>query len=549
MKETLFLDLANLCEQLEKTKKRKVIADMIGDFLKRIAPDEIHPAVNLILGNVPPLDMNIQSIIEVISELIHPEIREYEESFLKAHDFGEAVRIMLERNRSVSTGKRLTVKLVYKTLEEIAVIKGPGSKKRKKQILLNLLGDSSPLEAKYIVKNVAGEIRHGVNEGMILEALSHTFCIDSDLLRKTNMLMGDIGKVAEIAILRGAEGLSQERIELFQPIKPMLARMANDIREIFKTMKIPFALEYKMDGIRTQIHKKANVCRIYSRGFKDITESLPEIVDEVLRILNIQETILDGEVIAVNEDGFPLPFQVLMKRLRIREIEKVMKEVPVRLYLFDILYRDGELLIDMPYRDRWHILESTGLPLVPRIIPKNEDEGKLFFSRALEDGHEGLVAKALSSPYTPGIRGGSWLKLKRADSLDLVIIAADWGYGRRHGWLSNYHLAARDERTGKFVPVGKTFKGLTDNEFMQMTERLIKLKINEIGNTVFVKPEVVVEVLFMDIQRSPHYESGYALRFARISRIRDDKKISEIDSIQTIAEIYKRQLRHLKDDF
>jgi DNA ligase-1 len=261
---------------------------------------------------------------------------------------------------------------------------------------------------------------------------------------------------------------------------------------------------------------------------------------EALKDMKTGEAILEGEVIAVNPEGSPLPFQVLMRRLgRVREVEKLLSEVPVKLYLFDILYKDGRLLVDAPYEERWEALEETGATLVPRTIPESVEQGEAFFSKALKEGYEGLVAKALSSPYTPGVRGKAWLKLKKAVSLDLVIVAADWGYGRRYGWLSNYHLAARDEETGRFLPVGKTYKGFTDREFEEMTERLKRLKTGEAGGTVFVRPEVVVEVLFSEVQQSPRYESGLALRFARISRIRDDKAASEADTIGTIREIYK----------
>jgi DNA ligase-1 len=260
-----------------------------------------------------------------------------------------------------------------------------------------------------------------------------------------------------------------------------------------------------------------------------------------------EEAILEGEVIAVDGSGAPLPFQVLMRRLgRVRELKKLMKEIPVRLYLFEILAKDGRVFIDMPYGARWRVLEQTSLSLVPRVIPAKREEGEAFFRKAIEEGYEGLMAKALSSLYTPGVRGRAWLKIKKVLSLDLVITAADWGYGRRHGWLSNYLLAARDEKSGACVPVGKTFKGLTDREFQEMTGRLLSLKTGESRWTVSVKPEVVVEVLFSDVQKSPHYKSGLALRFARISRIRTDKSSREIDSIQTIEQMYQQQRQKQK---
>jgi DNA ligase-1 len=325
-------------------------------------------------------------------------------------------------------------------------------------------------------------------------------------------------------------------------MKPMLAEMARSVSDVFDAMKDPFALEYKLDGARVQIHKKGDTCRLFSRNLTDITESFPDIVHEIVRTVQSDEAILEGEVIAVDGSGAPLPFQVLMRRLgRVRELEKLVQEIPVRLYLFDILVKDGRIFIDMPYEDRWKALEQTSIPLAPRIVPTTREEGEAFFRKAIEEGYEGLMAKALSSLYTPGVRGRAWLKIKKVLSLDLVITAADWGYGRRHGWLSNYLLAARDEKSGVYLPVGKTFKGLSDREFQEMTGRLLNLKKEESRWTVSVRPDVVVEVLFSDVQKSTQYKSGFALRFARIARIRDDKSSREIDSIQTVEQIYRQQ--------
>jgi len=546
MRDSLFSEIATLCESLEKTKKRKDIAKMVGNFLTGITKAEIPEAVNLILGRAAyrPLDLSGAAVTEVLNEIVRVNERDYRESFSEALDFGEAVKNLFERSKFTPAGERLTIDEVSHIFEEIADVKGHGSRKRKKEILLNLLSRATPLEAKYIVKNVVGEMRHGVDEGMILEALSSTLHIDINLLRRSLMLTGDIGEAAKIGIIEGVDGLKKIGLHLFRPIKPMLAQMAYDMEDVFNTMKVPFALEYKIDGARIQIHKKGKDCRLFSRSLTDVTESLPDIIDDIIRNVHIKEAIFEGEVFAVNKEGSPLPFQVLMRRLgRVHEIERLVKEVPVRLYLFDILHKDGDLLIDRPYKDRWKILENVGIPFVPRIIPEDREKGKAFFRKAIGEGFEGLVAKALSSLYTPGIRGKAWLKVKKAISLDLVIVAADWGYGRRHNWLSNYHLAARDERTGNYVPLGKTFKGLTDKEFKEMTGRLLQLKISESHGTVVVEPEVVVEVLFSDIQRSPHYKSGLALRFARISRIRDEKTASEIDTIQTVEKIYKDQLK------
>jgi DNA ligase-1 len=307
------------------------------------------------------------------------------------------------------------------------------------------------------------------------------------------------------------------------------------------------ALEYKLDGARVQIHKDGSAVRIFTRNLSEVTNSLPEVVEEVRELAGAERMIVEGEVIAVDEEGRPLPFQHLMRRFRrVHKVEEMAQRIPVQLHLFDILFLDGESLIDSPYRERWQKLEraKARLESTGRRLPRNLEEAKAFTSLSYEEGHEGVMVKHLESPYRPGVRGKSWLKVKRTTSLDLVIVAADWGYGRRHGWLSNYHLAARDEERGTFLEVGKTFKGLTDEEFQQMTERLLALEAQRQRGTVFVKPQVVVEVLFNEIQASPQYESGLALRFARISRLREDKGPQNADTIQSMRRLFEEQSEH-----
>jgi DNA ligase-1 len=287
--------------------------------------------------------------------------------------------------------------------------------------------------------------------------------------------------------------------------------------------------------------------RIYSRHLADITASLPDVVAQVRASLAAEEAILDAEAIAVDTHGRPLPFQDLMRRFRRKHaVAATVTEVPVQLHLFDLLYLNRQSLLDTPYQERWAALESVAgqLNLVPRLLPRRLEEGQAFAEAAYRDGHEGVMVKELGSPYTPGIRGKAWLKLKHVVSLDLVIVAADWGYGRRHGWLSNYHLAARDADTGEYRLVGKTFKGLTDSEFEAMTQRLLALERSRQGGTVFVQPQVVVEVLFNEIQASSQYESGLALRFARIYRRREDKNATEADTLQTLFQLYEQQFRY-----
>jgi DNA ligase-1 len=316
---------------------------------------------------------------------------------------------------------------------------------------------------------------------------------------------------------------------------------------VLKYHKGKTAIEYKFDGVRVQIHKKGEDIKIFSRRLKEITKSLPDIVKIVKDNIREEEFIVEGEVVAYDRNYGPLPFQNLMKRFRrIKDIDIAIKQIPTHLYLFDILYRDKQSLVDLPYEDRRKILENIVSEeyISKRYTLSTEEEIEEVLKQAIREGHEGIVAKNPKSLYTPGIRGRSWFKIKKFQTLDLVIIAAEWGHGRRENWLSNYWLAVRDEENLKMV--GKTFKGLSDEEFIQITKSLLKIVKEEKDYIVFVEPKIVVEVAFNEVQRSPHYSSGFALRFARILRIRWDKSPNEIDTLQTLRKLYNMQFLHNK---
>jgi DNA ligase-1 len=321
--------------------------------------------------------------------------------------------------------------------------------------------------------------------------------------------------------------------------------MANDVSETLKEHGGRSAFEYKYDGARVQIHKLADEVRIFSRRLTDVTESLPEISEVVKANVKAREAIIEGEVIATDSDGYPIPFQHLMRRFRrVHAVGETAEQVPVRLYVFDVLYLEGKNLISTPYLRRRQILaEDAGqIPLTALLLTGDVVEAERFLKEAMDAGHEGLMAKRPDSFYSPGTRGKGWLKIKPVlEPLDLVIVAAEYGYGRRVGWLSDYYLAARDAETGDLFPVGKTFKGLTDAEIVEMTRRLKELAVKQESHMVTTIPKIVVEVAYNEIQKSPKYKCGMALRFARIARIRDDKTVAEADTIQRVREIYERQ--------
>lgn len=551
MAETLFRELAELGERMEKTTKRLEIAALIAQFLQTLSPEEIAPGVRLLIGQIFPewdsraLNMSWRAVESVLWNLADLEKAEKAGLFAQAADTGQWVRLVLERFPETSPQPPpLALLEVYRTFEAIAETTGAGSRKKKEELLRSLLARATPVEAKYIVKDVIGEMRHGAQEGMVLLAVAKAAGVKEGLVSRANMLSGDLGEVARLAITEGETGLTSISPQIFRPMKPMLAQTADSVAQAFGEHSGETALEYKLDGARVQIHKRGDEVRIYSRHLSQVTQSLPDVVAEVKAGLRAKTAIVEGEVIAVDSAGRPLPFQHLMRRFRrIRDVEAAVGEIPVQLYLFDILLKDGDSLVDQSYSERIKSLEGIlgSLEAVPRLIPQDIKQGEKFAEESRSAGHEGVIAKSLKSTYTPGVRGKAWFKIKHAVSLDLVILAADWGYGRRHGWLSNYHLGARDEKTGQFLEVGKTFKGLTDAEFEEMTKRLLELEVRRDGGTVYVQPQIVVEVLFNEIQKSPHYPSGLALRFARITRFRDDKASHEADTIQTMRQLYAAQ--------
>ena len=553
--ETPFRKLVELCENLEATSKRNLMISMVADFLCKLRPEEIEPAVSMILGRAFPkwdqrtLEVSWMTLANIIRKLTNADWKIFLEAFRQTGDVGNSTRIVFEkskvRRQATLLEKPLTILEVRRIFEAIAQAYGVGSREKRERLVETLLGKASPIEAKYLVKVMIGEMRTGFHEGLMELAVSKAFNIPENIVRRAVMMRGDIGEVAYIAKTGGKEALSRLGFKIFHPIKPMLAQMAENVEEAIREHGGKTAFEYKLDGARIQIHKRGEEVRIFSRRLTDVTASLPEIVELIRREVHAEEAIMEGEVIAVGEDGNPLPFQHLMRRFRrIRGIEKVSKKIKLQLFLFDLIYLNGESLIDTPYIERRKKLAEVAgnVPLTKQLITGNSEQAQKFLEEAVNAGHEGLVAKKLDSPYTPGIRGKKWFKIKKTlEPLDLVIVAAEYGYGRRHGWLSDYYLAARDEETGEFLVVGKTFKGLTDEEIIEMTKRLKEIAIEENARGVVVPPKIVVEVAYNEIQKSPKYKCGMALRFARITRVRDDKTPEEADTIQKVREIYEKQ--------
>ena len=467
-------------------------------------------------------------------------------------DTGEAVAAVLESDRTEHQttlfSEPLTISSLGKSLDKIARMAGKGSKKEKESILKQLFSEASPREAKYLVALLLGDMRTGVSEGLVAESIGKAFSIESSLVRRAWQFSGDLGNVATIASKSGLEGLKGVSVQLMRPVKPMLATPADDVQILMKELNEQVALELKFDGARVQIHKDGDNVRIYSRRLGEVTESLPEIVEKVIHEIPIEKIILDGEVVAIDDEGVPYPFQVIMRRFgRVRDVKEKQEEIGLLLYVFDILLLDNKSLVDLMYEERRDKMEEI-LPehlIAESIVTSSVKEAMDFFERSKELGHEGLVVKRLDSEYTPGIRGKNWFKLKHTLKLfDMAIIAAEWGYGRRSGWLSDYHLGVRDEETGEFAMVGKTFKGLTDAEFQEITKKLLELETGRERGIVHVKPEIIVEVLASEIQDSPRYKSEMALRFARITRICYDKGPQDTTTLSELREAYEAQFKY-----
>ena len=444
------------------------------------------------------------------------------------------------RDAGHAGNSRLTLGEVDTAFEEISKMIGEGSQQRRRDRLGKLFAAGTPDEQDFLARLIVGDLRQGALEGVLADAIAEAADLEPALVRRAAMLAGSLPEVAEAALTEGRGGLERFRLRAFSPVQPMLAAPAEDIDDAMASFD-EAVLDYKLDGARVQIHKDGDVVRVFSRGLNDVTDSVPELVETTLA-LPVTTTILDGEVIALRPDGRPHPFQVTMRRFgRKSDVAAMRETLPLDVFLFDCLHVDGTDLLDEPATGRFARLDEVAGPeiRVPRLVTADVVEARAFLTRALSEGHEGLMAKSGASTYAAGNRGSEWLKVKQTHTFDLVVLAAEWGTGRRKGWLSNLHLGARDPATGAFVMLGKTFKGLTDAMLTWQTERLLKLEVAREGNTVHVRPELVVEIAVNEIQASPHYPAGMALRFARVKSYRRDKSPLEADTIHTVRDLFE----------
>lgn len=529
---------------------------LLAGFLRSLEPAEVRPAVNLMLGRGPGGKTGVNWAALIGAARAAYGDRPIDASDAEGYvDAGEVVRRMARQaaggtgspggpGGSGATGAAngRTILDVQRGFEAVAGARG---RKEKERLLAELL-TTSPDEAAWIARNAVGEMRTGAQEGLLLEAIAAAAGRPAAEIRRALIGAGDVASLAEAALADARDGgarLAQLGIRVGAPVPPMLAESAETLRDAYRSLGGRLALEWKLDGARVQIHKDGDRVQLWSRRMVDVTARLPDVAEMARQGVQADQAILEGEVIVVGAGGAPIPFQDVMRRwLRQLDAAGAAAERPASVFLFDCLYADGDATLDRPYVERWHALDLIrgALPAMPRLVvegppdappPDLLAEMQRFYDEAVAAGQEGVMAKALDAPYAPGRRGAHWLKVKAETTLDLAIIGADWGTGRRHRWLSNYHLACRDETTGEFLSVGETFKGLTDAEFEAMTARLLALKTGQRGGYVSVEPRVVVEVKFNGVQRSSRLPSGVALRFARITAIRDDKPVEQVETL------------------
>jgi len=437
----------------------------------------------------------------------------------------------------------LTIADVDAAFTRIGVLAGKGSTGERRRLIGELLATATADEQYFLVRLLSGELRQGALDGVMTEAVARAAGVPVTQVRRAVMLRGSLPAVAGAALSGGTAALSGFGLQVGRPLKPMLAASAPTMADALAKIAAgagaerggdgldtaAAAVEWKLDGIRIQAHILDGEVRLFTRTLDDITARLPEVV-AVLGKLPVRSAVLDGELIALRPDGRPLPFQDTAARAA---SEVPVEAVPLSVFLFDALHLDGADLIDQPDTDRHAALTSV-VPaelLMPRLVTDSADEATAFFRDALAHGHEGVVVKSLAAPYAAGRRGAGWIKVKPRHTLDLVVLAVEWGHGRRQGWLSNLHLGARDPETGGWVMLGKTFKGLTDELLTWQTAKFLELEDHRDSWTVYVRPELVVEIAFDGVQRSPRYPGGVALRFARVLRYREDKPAAEADTI------------------
>ncbi len=562
--------LVDVYEYLEKTSARLKKTDAIAKLLKETDSENLPRIALLLQGRVFPawderkIGLASQSMEKIVSIATGFPEKEVGARFKKIGDFGLVVEELAGKKRQKTLfEKSLTVEKVFENLQKLASVEGKGSQERKFKLVSELIVSAKPKEAKYIVRTTVGDLRVGVAQGVVRDAIAKAF-LDTKTPEKAKQavsavewawfLRPDYAEVAKIAKKKGLSGLKRVRLEVGKPYHVLLAEKSPGLKEALESFEHP-ALEFKYDGARVLIHKKGNKLWFYTRRLENVTKQFPELSDFVRKGVKAKECIIEGEMLGFNKKtGKPMPFQSLSQRIKRKyDIEKMVKEIPIQVNLFDVVYLNGRELFDKPLSERWKLLKKIIRPvkgkfkLAEHIETKELHKADEFYRKSLAASQEGLIVKNMDAKYHPGRRvAGGWLKVKPVmETLDLAIIGATWGTGKRAGWLGSYILGCRDG--DKFKNCGMIGTGIKEKEgaggiTLQKLTKMLKPDITEEhGNKVKLKPDVVVEVAYEEIQKSPNYESGYALRFPRVLRIRPDKSISDADTKARIERLYRLQ--------
>jgi DNA ligase-1 len=539
-----FLEFSRICSSLEAISGRLEMIGLISGHLPSLENEELGIFVRFLMGRIfadwSPLKVGIGPSIlyEAVAYVAGVSKSRIEDLVSMKGDVGFAVEELLATKEQTSFFiEPLNLTDIYHDFEVIASTGGSRSVREKSKVLRRLFANCQPLEGRYLSRLVLGELRIGIGEGNMREAIASAFDVPSLKVERANQTMNDLGEVASLAS-KGVEALENTGLELFRPVKMMLAQQGTITSMVTEHGTI--AAEIKYDGSRFQFHKKGNECHIYSRKLEEVTPALPDVVDQLINATG-HDLILDGEVVAIR-DGKPLPFQFVLRRFRRKhDVSNHLGQIQLIPFVFDILYLDGETLIDLPLSRRREML-STALDsfVAPQLVSDQEPAIEKFYHQAITEGQEGIMLKAPGSPYTPGVRGKFWVKIKPAvDTLDLAVIGAEWGEGKRAHYFGSFLLAC--QKNGELVPLSKVATGFSDEMLADIYELLKDTVIASSGKEVILEPTIVFEVGYAELQISPNYDAGYALRFPRFVRLREDKGVDEVETLSQITERYQRQ--------
>lgn len=548
----LYGKMVDMYQALDSTTKRLEKTEILANFFADINPKLIPIVTLMAVGRVFPvwseeeLGIGSKLLMKAIANVVGVSPLEVEDQVRDQGDIGAASEYLFKkRTQTTFFSKPLTIEMVYNNLRKLPSISGNRAQARKIDIILELLSLASPLEAKYITRTILEEMRIGVGDGTLRDAISQAYGIEKEVIDRAHMLTNDLGLVAEVAQEQGKEGLEKLSLKPGKPVKPMLAQLAPGIKESVAEMGRVFC-ETKYDGIRVQIHRTGSEIMIFTRRLENISNAVPDVVEYIRKYLPAEDFIVEGEII-VTKDGKPISFQYILQRVRRKyDIEEVMEKVPLTLYLFDVLYYK-EPLIDAPFEDRRNTLESIvqladkkiHLSRQVKVTSENVDEAEKLFKDSINQGHEGIMIKDPMAPYIPGIRGKKMLKYKaEPETLDLVVVGGTYGKGKRAHFIGSYLVALSDE-TGDLKTLAHVATGLDDKTLDELSQMMDEIIVDRKGRTVKVKPHIILEIAYSEIVKSPEYESGYSLRFPVVKRIRDDLSLDDIDTVQRVDSMFR----------